>query len=249
MEFARLCGVACEDTTTQGHAGGFPQIENLTLTYCPIGSSMSVNTGADWATASTKCARGMLRIVNSQLATAFANALQHLRSRSEAWEIGTSVRDIESSLDRFGRVHDDSIKSFYAYISAPGSSDLLREHGFVGFDESGGQAVHTDSINVLNSNGYSAVLHSSDSCKKRLRSLGSEDPEDLPPVRPARREIVPRCSGARRAVTIVRTATKMPVPTTAAMASRCSVSRVACMSRAGGDAVLFPNTTAPVSSA
>ena len=70
-----------------------------------------------------------------------------------------------------------------------------------------------------------------------------------PPVRPARREIVPRCSGARRAVTIVRTATKMPVPTTAAMASRCSVSRVACMSRAGGDAVLFPNTTAPVSSA
>ena len=131
------------------------------------------------AAASTKCARAMLRTVSQQLAAAFTSAFHHLRNRSEAWEIGSSVHDIESALERFQRLHDDSIKSFYAYISAPGSSDLLREHGFVGFDESGNQAIHTDSINAMNSEDFVSISRSSDSSKERLRSLGSEEPEDL----------------------------------------------------------------------
>ena len=102
-----------------------------------------VNAGSDETglkEATTKCARGILRLVNQQLTAAVASSLQHLRSSSEAWAIGSSASDIEASLERFERIHDDSVKSFYAYISAPSSSDLLREHGFVGFDESGEQA-------------------------------------------------------------------------------------------------------------
>ena len=129
--------------------------------------------------ASTRCARGILRFVNQQLTAAVASSIQHLRSSSEAWEIGSSAHDIESSLERFERIHDDSVKSFYAYISAPSSSDLLREHGFVGFDESGEQAVRAESIDALNCLGFADISQSSANCKERLRLLPREKPEDL----------------------------------------------------------------------
>ena len=131
------------------------------------------------ANASKKCARGMFIIVDQQLRTALASAEQHLRSRAEAWEIGSSTHDIELSLERFQIKHDDSVKSFYAYISAPNSSDLLREHGFVGFDASGEQVVQTESINALNCVGFAEVSQASETCKDRLRLLTREQPEDL----------------------------------------------------------------------
>ena len=146
--------------------------------------STQVNAGSDETglkEASTKCARGILRLVNRQLTAAVASSFQHLRSSSEAWAIGSSASDIESSLGRFERIHDDSVKSFYAYISAPSSSDLLREHGFVGFDESGEQAVHAESINALKCIGFTAISQSSESCKERLRLLRREEPETLNP--------------------------------------------------------------------
>ena len=131
------------------------------------------------AGASTTCAWGILRMVNQQLTAALASSTHNLRSPSEAREIGSSAHDIESSLERFQRRHDDSVKSFYAYISAPNSSDLLREHGFVGFDESGEQAVHADSIDALNCLGFTAISQSSENCKERLRLLRREEPEGL----------------------------------------------------------------------
>ena len=129
--------------------------------------------------ASTRCARGILRSVNQQLAAAVTSTIQHLRSPSEAWAIGSSASDIESSLTRFEHVYDDSVKSFYAYVSAPSSSDLLREHGFVGFDEAGEQAVRAKSINALNCMGFTAISQKSESCKERLRPLRREEPVDL----------------------------------------------------------------------
>ena len=159
--------------------GWFPTKKSLDL---PLLSDREFDLGEHrrgLSTVSTNCTRAMLQTVNQQLAAAFAGALQHLRNRSEAWEIGSSVHDIELALGRFQRVHDDSIKSFYAYISAPSSSDLLREHGFVGFDDAGNQAIKTDSINAMDSRDFVSISQSSDSCKERLRSLGSEEPEDL----------------------------------------------------------------------
>ena len=129
--------------------------------------------------ASTRCARGILRFVNQKLTAAVASSIQYLQNPSDAWEIGSRAQDIESSLEKFERTHDDSVKSFYAYISAPSSSDLLREHGFVGFDESGEQAVRAESINALNCNSFRAISQSSENCKERLRHLGREEPENL----------------------------------------------------------------------
>ena len=129
--------------------------------------------------AATRCARGILRFVNQKLTATVASSIQYLQNPSDAWEIGSRAQDIESSLERFERTHDDSVKSFHAYISAPSSSDLLREHGFVGFDESGEQAVRAESIDALNCNGFIAISKSSERCKERLRHLGREKPEDL----------------------------------------------------------------------
>ena len=124
-------------------------------------------------------AKATLRTVNQQLAASFASSIQHLRGRTEASEVGWSTGRIESSLDKFERVHDDGIRSFYAYISAPSSSELLKEHGFVGFDASGEQAIQTASIDALDSVGFNAILRASDSCKRKLRDLRREEDDDL----------------------------------------------------------------------
>ena len=159
--------------------GWFPAKGNVDVDTL-LGWQFDVGSdGTGFASASTKCARGIFRVVNQQLTAAVASSIQHLRSTSEAWEIGTSARDIEFSLEKFERTHDDSVRSFYAYVSAPSSSDLLREHGFVGFDESGEQAVQTESIDALNCLGFAAISRASESCKERLRLVRSEEPEDL----------------------------------------------------------------------
>ena len=139
----------------------------------------SVESGLTDASAS--CARGIHSIVNQQLTVAIASCTQHLERTSEAWEIGSSARDVESSLEDFQRKHDDSVKSFYAYVSAPASSDLLREHGFVGFDESGEQAVRVESIDALKCLGFTAISQSSEDCKERLRPLRRQRPKNLDP--------------------------------------------------------------------
>ena len=143
-----------------------------------LGTQVDVGSGkTGFKGASTRCAQAILRFVNQQMIATVASSNQYLRNPSDAWEIGSSAHDIESSLKSFERLHDDSVKSFYAYISAPSSSDLLREHGFVGFDESGEQAVHAESINALNCKGFKAISQSSKSCKERLRLLRREEPD------------------------------------------------------------------------
>ena len=145
---------------------------------------------SELSVASMNCARGIHRTVNQQLTAAVAGSTQHLERPSEAWEIGTSARDVESSLEKFQRKHDDSVRSFYAYVSAPSSSDLLREHGFVGFDESGAQAVHVESIDALNCVGFTAISETSESCKERLRPLRREEAEELEPFSGEDEELV-----------------------------------------------------------
>ena len=134
--------------------------------------------GTGLAAAASKCARGMLERIHQQYAAFSASVAQHLLSTVEAWEIGSRTHDIESSLERFQIKHDDSVRSFYAYISAPSSSDLLREHGFVGFDASGEQAVRTESIDALACPGFAAIRRATASCKERLTLLRREEPED-----------------------------------------------------------------------
>ena len=159
--------------------GWFPasgDVDVAALLNCQIDAD---GDGTGLAGAARKCARGMLGRVHQQYAASFASAAQHLRSAGEAWEIGSRTHDIESSLERFQIKHDDSVRSFYAYISAPSSSDLLREHGFVGFDASGEQAVRTESIDALACPGFAAIRRAGESCKDRLGLLRREEPEGL----------------------------------------------------------------------
>jgi len=129
------------------------------------------NVESELASNSTSCARAIYHTVKQRLTATIANSNQHLDRASEAWAIGSIARDVETSLERFQRKHDDNVKSFYAYISAPSSSDLLREHGFVGFDQSGDQAVRVESIDAVHCVGFTAISQSSESCKERLRTL------------------------------------------------------------------------------
>ena len=145
------------------------------LLHCHIDASDD-QTGL--AAVARKCARGVLGRVYQQYAASFATAAQHLRSAGEAWAIGSRTHDIESSLEQFQTKHDDSVRSFYAYISAPSSSELLREHGFVGFDESGEQAVRTKSIAALACPGFVAIRRAAESAKDRLGLLRHKEPED-----------------------------------------------------------------------
>lgn len=147
-----------------------------TLLDCQIDAD---GNGTGLAGAARKCARGMLGRVHQQYAASFVSAVQHLRGAGEAWEIGSRTHDIESSLERFQIKHDDSVRSFYAYISAPSSSDLLREHGFVGFDTSGEQAVRTESIDALACPGFVAIRRAGENCKDRLGLFRREKLEDF----------------------------------------------------------------------
>ena len=159
--------------------GWSPTTAELDVDTLRQGSEFEVDVeGTGLGRESIKCARAMIRVVNQQVAAAVASSVQHLRNPSDAWEIGTCTRDVEVSLERFERVHDDSVRSFYAYVSAPNSSDLLEEHGFVGFDEYGGQAVRTESIDAVKCRGFVAIAEASESCKERLRLVREEEPGD-----------------------------------------------------------------------
>ncbi len=159
--------------------GWSPTTSNLEVDTLQ-GRQFDVDTdGTGLASASTKCAQAIVRVVNQQLTAAVAGSIQYLQNPSEAWEIGSCAHDIAISLERFERMHDDSVRSFYTYVAAPSSSDLLEEHGFVGFDESGAQAVRTESIDALRCDGFVAISRASESCKDRLRLVRRERPKDI----------------------------------------------------------------------
>ena len=101
-------------------------------------------------------------------------------------EIGSRTHDIESSLERFQIKHDDSVRSFYAYISAPSSSDLLREHGFVGFDASGNRPYGTESIDALACPGFVAIRRAGETARAAWDSFVTKTggPRRVPGCRP-----------------------------------------------------------------
>ena len=120
------------------------------------------------------CAQSMVRLVNQQLATTVAGLAKHLSDTSEAWTIGSVTHEIKSALERFQHKHDDSIRGFYAHMSLPRSSDLLREHGVIGFDDSGEPAVEIERIRAAESARFTEISESSERSKDGLRGLSQE---------------------------------------------------------------------------
>ena len=105
-----------------------------------------------------KSATSALRTVMSHVEQKRNTGLGILESRSERFRVTNALNDIEDDLSRFERVHDDSIKGLLAYVTAPSSIELLREHGFVGFDDAGRQITDPPSLAVCKQEDYITII-------------------------------------------------------------------------------------------
>ena len=127
----------------------------------------------------TTCGRTMLSSVNQQLTSMVVASRQHLDRPSEELDILWSMDTIKASLRDFSRTYDDGIRAFYAFVSQPTSIDLLSEHGVVGFDEFGEQAVQTESIKAQSSSdAFDVIRRTAEVCSDRLWSLHGEKTDD-----------------------------------------------------------------------
>ena len=105
--------------------------------------------------------------------------LEFLERRSERGRVMSAARDIQSEFDRFQEVHDDTVKTLIAYITQPSSLELLREHGFVGFDRSGQRLADPDSIDMNNREDYRRLLTEIEKCKDALKDIYEQATVDL----------------------------------------------------------------------
>lgn len=141
-------------------------------------SLISSIPGKELAATSIECATDIFRVVNEQLRQQRRAGLEHLDSPSERYAIGSRVRDIAGALDYFERIYDDAVKGFLAYVTQPSSSDLLKEHGFVGFDDSGEQAVKARSLYVKSNTSHCAIRTAGENCRASLTELSDSDNRD-----------------------------------------------------------------------
>ena len=107
--------------------------------------------------------------------------LETLERRSERTRVTSTARDIQLELDRFQQRHDDTVKALIAYITQPSSLELLREHGFVGFDESGQRIVEPDSIDVTGQEDYRRIVDEIEECRASLKTIYDVATEELKP--------------------------------------------------------------------
>lgn len=112
-----------------------------------------------------------LGAVMSQLEQKRIAGLGILESRSERFRVTNALKDIENELSRFEQVHDDSIKGLLAYVTAPSSIELLREHGFVGFDDAGRQITEPPSLAVRKHEDYVSIVELGDKCRDALKVI------------------------------------------------------------------------------
>ena len=105
--------------------------------------------------------------------------LEILERRRERGRITTSARDIRKELEGFERTHDDTVKALIAYITQPSSLELLREHGFVGFDESGERRAKPESIDIRSGEDYRRFMEEVEKCRESLKGIYDEAAEEL----------------------------------------------------------------------
>lgn len=130
------------------------------------------------AQAAIECGVDLFSEVNEQLRQKRREALKHLKSRRERASIGSRVRDIDDALDQFEQIHNDAVRGFLAYVTQPSSRDLLKEHGFVGFDETGDRAVEPQSLDMGKIAGVCAIRNAAEECKDSLKALTDGEDSD-----------------------------------------------------------------------
>ena len=91
----------------------------------------------------------------------------------------TAAREIQLEFDRFQEIHDDTVRALIAYITQPSSLELLREHGFVGFNKLGQRIANPESIDINNREDYRRSVDEIEKCKASLRDIYDQATEDL----------------------------------------------------------------------
>lgn len=128
--------------------------------------------------AAIECAADQLTKVDEQLRQKRRAGCEHLESRLERFSVASRVREISDALNRFERIHDDAVKGFLAYVTQPSSSELLKEHGFVDFDETGERVVEAQSLDVRTNVSFRAIETAADACRDSLEALSGSDDSD-----------------------------------------------------------------------
>ena len=71
------------------------------------------------------------------------------------------------------------MKALIAYITQPSSLELLREHGFVGFDESGHRIAEPESIDMTDQEIYLRIVDEIEQCRDSLKTIYDDAAEEL----------------------------------------------------------------------
>ena len=126
-----------------------------------------------------RCGREALSTALARHQATHALGLETLERRSERGRVMTAAREIQLEFDRFQEIHDDTVRALIAYITQPSSLELLREHGFVGFNKLGQRIANPESIDINNREDYRRSVDEIEKCKASLRDIYDQATEDL----------------------------------------------------------------------
>ena len=126
-----------------------------------------------------RCARDALNTAVAKHQATRTLGLEILDRRSERGRVMSAARDIQLDFGGFQEIHDDTVKALIAYITQPSSLDLLREHGFVGFDKSGQRIAEPDSIDMNEREDYRRIVDEIEKCKVELKKIYDQATDDL----------------------------------------------------------------------
>jgi hypothetical protein len=95
---------------------------------------------------------------------------------------GGQTLTFKDDIERFERQHDDSVKGLFAYVTQPTSIELLREHGFLMFDDAGQRRVDPENIAAFGVEEYVNIENAVNGCKNALHQvrLLTAEATDLP---------------------------------------------------------------------
>ena len=118
-----------------------------------------------------QCAQAAAHAALSQYKDRLRSGIVVVNSTSDSFRVNDVLRDFKEDLKSFERKHDDSVKGLFAYVTQPTSVDLLREHGFVTFDDTGKRRVDPENIAPFGLEEYKEIENALEGCTTALREV------------------------------------------------------------------------------
>lgn len=118
-----------------------------------------------------QCAQAAAHAALSQYKDRLRSGIVVVNSTSDSFRVNDVLRDFKEDLKSFERKHDDSVKGLFAYVTQPTSVVLLREHGFVTFDDTGKRRVDPENIAPFGLEEYKEIENALEGCTSALREV------------------------------------------------------------------------------